>query len=238
MNAVICDDNHAFAETLNKKIRNYCADHNIDFQCNIYASPFSLFADKLDGVQVFFLDIDMPDLNGIDTAYRLRQRFPEALIVFVTAWIQYAPYGYHVSAFRYLLKSRLEQELYPCLNDIYEKLSNSEMTIDFCYKEGKITFPSRCILYISGTKSRNICIHTVQWPQNKIECVGSLKEYEKELENKGFLRVQRSYLVNLGHITKLSNYEVHLSDGEILNTSRKYFNTLKSAYLIWKGETL
>jgi DNA-binding LytR/AlgR family response regulator len=238
MQIAICDDNPIFSKKLHKKIRSYCAEHNLVCQCSIYSSPFALLSDNLDSVQVIFLDIDMPDLNGLDVAYRLRQQFPMVLIIFVTAWIQYAPYGYQVAAFRYLLKSRLEQELIPCLDDIVQKLSNSSEVGQFHCKDGIISVPFERILFIEGTNHRSVRIHTIRWKQNNFESAGSLNDFEDKLKQHEFLRIQRSFLVNLVHISRLSNYEVQLTDGTTLTTSKKYFKNLKATYLIWKGEDL
>ena len=53
----------------------------------------------------------MLDLNGLEVAKTLRSKYPNIVLVFVTAFIEYAPVGYCVSAFRYLLKQKLDSDL-------------------------------------------------------------------------------------------------------------------------------
>ena len=104
MKIAICDDNQAFSKHLYGKLVNYLAQIDKQCQCEIFTTPASLIAADLTATHVIFLDVDMPGMNGIDVARKLRITYPDIFIVFVTGWIKYAPAGYCVNAFRYLLK--------------------------------------------------------------------------------------------------------------------------------------
>ena len=60
---------------------------------------------------ILFLDIDLGKESGIDLARKMRKMNPEAVLIFVTNFSEYAPEGYEVDAFRYLAKSELEKKL-------------------------------------------------------------------------------------------------------------------------------
>ena len=108
---VILDDELEFSKILDKKIKAYCARKDLLYDCKIFSSSKSLLSEDLSSVQAAFLDIDLPDLNGLEIAAILRQRYPEMVLIFVTSFIEYAPSGYKVNAFRYLLKAKLDEEL-------------------------------------------------------------------------------------------------------------------------------
>ena len=119
---VILDDELEFSKILDKKIKAYCARKDLLYDCKIFSSSKSLLSEDLSSVQAAFLDIDLPDLNGLEIAAILRQRYPEMVLIFVTSFIEYAPSGYKVNAFRYLLKAKLDEELSSCMDDLQEKL--------------------------------------------------------------------------------------------------------------------
>ena len=113
---VILDDELEFSKILDKKIKEYCARKDLLYDCQIFSSSKNLLEDDLSSIQVAFLDIDMPEINGLDVAKVLHQRYPEMILVFVTSFIKYAPSGYKVNAFRYLLKTQLDEELSDCMD--------------------------------------------------------------------------------------------------------------------------
>lgn len=90
---VILDDELEFSKILDKKIKAYCARKDLLYDCKIFSSSKSLLSEDLSSVQAAFLDIDLPDLNGLEIAAILRQRYPEMVLIFVTSFIEYAPRG-------------------------------------------------------------------------------------------------------------------------------------------------
>ena len=103
---VICDDNQAFMETLHIKIREVLNKNGIDAVIYNYENaediPDHLFLE----CDIFFLDIDFShkQYTGIDIARKIRKARQDSVLIFVTNFIEYAPEGYEVQAFRYLLK--------------------------------------------------------------------------------------------------------------------------------------
>lgn len=197
MNVVLCDDNHAFMKELGLAIEKHCAlrDWSCCHSCFHHAKD--LLHTDLSSVHVVFLDIDMPDMNGLELARRLRRMHPDLVIVFVTAYIEYAPAGYHVDAFRYLLKSRLQTELPHCLDSVWDKLFCIQDSIQIqLVDRTSICIRVQDILFFEGTPCRHVLLHTTTSPTS-LECIGKLSDYEKATASKGFLRIQKSYLVNM-----------------------------------------
>lgn len=76
---VILDDELEFSKILDKKIKEYCARKDLLYDCQIFSSSKNLLEDDLSSIQVAFLDIDMPEINGLDVAKVLHQRYPEII---------------------------------------------------------------------------------------------------------------------------------------------------------------
>lgn len=232
----ICDDNSSFCHNLYSRIIDYFAKIDKQCQCDIFSTPAELLNTPLTTTHVVFLDIDMPDMNGIDVAHRLRINYPDIFIVFVTAWIEYAPAGYSVNAFRYLLKQHLDDELPQCIDDIREKLTQSMDQIHLQGREYPFDVALNDITFFEGSSYRMVQLHTIDG--KTAECKGKLSEIELLLQGKGFLRLQRSFIANMRYILTIKNYNAILKDGSILKVSERNYSKICNQYLIWKGKQL
>lgn len=236
MEIAICDDNRSFAHYLRELTVNYFGKIDRTCHLSIFLTPESLLNADLSITNVLFLDIEMPHTNGLDVAAQLRKLYPELLIVFVTSWIEYAPAGYRVNAFRYLLKQNLSEELSQCLNDICQKVFQTHEYIELTGLHGPIAVPLDNILYFEGTSYRKVCIHSVS--SQVILCNGKLSALEEMLHEKGFLRIQRSFLVNMRHIAYIKGYKVFLKNGSYLKASERSYSKICNQFLLWKGQQI
>lgn len=237
MEFVLCDDNRLFLNELNYKIEEISARRDWNTKCRCFQQTSALLTADLSSVNAVFLDIDMPELNGLDAAKILRDRYPELIIVFVTAYIEYAPSGYKVNAFRYLLKSRIQSELEEILDEIHEKLYFDADNIKLKQKAQEKIVAVKNINYFEGTSHRMVIVHTCDSAES-FECQGKLSEFEDSLKAKGFLRIQKSFLVNLRHVKQISGYTAYMQNGEKLKTSESSYSAICSAFLKWKGKNL
>lgn len=123
MNILICDDDPAFCEKVQKYAASFFTARNIPVKCSLCTSA----AEVLDGpdpsvYQLAFLDVDLAAGSGIELGRTLKQQNPRVLLVYISAYLEFAPQGYTVSAFRYILKDDIRQMLPLCLEDIYAEL--------------------------------------------------------------------------------------------------------------------
>lgn len=237
MNIALCDDNPAFLQLLKMQLDTYWARYDWVVNCDCYQSADALLKSNLERYQVIFLDVDMPSLNGLEAAGIIRRRCPDLLIVFITAFIEYAPAGYCVDAFRYLLKTDLEAELPLCLSAIWERLYVSQESIEIQLPDRTWHIRLKDILYFEGTSQRHVLLHSLA-SSKKLECLGKLSAFETQLSAKGFLRIQRSYLVNMLHIEQINNYHAILSNHERLKVSELNYPSICRTYALWKGHQI
>lgn len=237
MKLMICDDNAAFARELRRKIEDICAYEDWPLDCLIFEKPQDVLNADLSGVKAAFLDIEMPGGNGIELARQLRTKYPEMILVFVTAYIEYAPSGYKVDAFRYLLKSRVDEELREVLEGIRERLYSSSDVVSLKTRDGECVFSLKDVLYFEGTAQRMVLAH-ISSRAEPLTCLGKLSELETSLAGKGFLRIQKSFLVNMTHLRRISGYRAFMSDGKELKVSELNYSKIREQYLLWKGSGL
>lgn len=236
MRIAICDDNPAAVTQLRNMILDYFAHVNKTCEIVTFHSPEAILDDDLASTHIVFLDIDMPSINGIDVATQLRNSHENLFIVFVTSWIEYAPAGYHVNAFRYILKQRLSSELPACLDAIRDSMTRTHGRIQLPGKEHPIEVPVDDILFVEGSSTRSITLHFLH--SSPVESRGRLSDIATQLEDRGFLRIQRSYVVNMNHVIQIKGYKAYLRNEISLKVSEKDYPAVCQRYLLWKGRQL
>ena len=110
-------------------------------------------------------------------------------------------YGYVVNAFRYLLKSDLEQTFCFAMDDVMKELKHHQETIKIRTEHMQIEVPLSDIVFVESYK-RYLLIHTKKAEHKQY---GKISDMEEMLCQKGFLRIHKSYLVNLDHVAKIKN---------------------------------
>ena len=177
-------------------------------------------------VDLMFIDIDMPDINGLDFVKTLRQR-PQ--IIFTTAFSEYAIEGFRVNALDYLLKPIGYNEFLKAANkarmyfeSILPPTSTEEKRKEFLfikadYKVNKISLDD--IVYIEGMREY-IRIHLVNG--KSLMPHYSLKALEEQLPSGLFMRVHRSYIVNLDKVVTVQNSRIVFGDKVFIPVSEQY----------------
>jgi len=172
-------------------------------------------------IDLLFLDIEMPGLNGLELAARLPKG---CLVIFTTAYSQYALESYELDAIDYLVKpidsSRLEKairkaELYSSL--LAEETVKSTLewkTDDFIFIQSdrrthKVDFND--VVYIEALKDYVVIYTNAQ----KLITAMNLKNMYQKLPPEKFMRVSKSYIVNLAQVTSFDNHQVYIRDIEI-----------------------
>ena len=223
MRIAVCDDEELFRiefkSVLDKVLIN--AEYDID----TFSGGSSLYEAFLKNpFDLVFLDIEMPGIDGITLAKRLRAVSENVQIVFLTSHIEYALEGYEVNALRYLVKPVDMNKLSEVLKYIQDKKNNSRQIM--IKQEGEdIVIDISDIIYMESM-DKNVRIVT-----SKSEYITryNISDYEEELKNSGFLRIHRGYLISLSKVKKIVKNNV-VMDGDIsLPVSRSNIKTLKDA---------
>lgn len=234
---LICDDDRVFLRAQETAIADMMNRMHRNCRIHCFSGNDEIPDAILSQCDLAFLDIDFPREkdNGIDIARRLRGANEDAVIIFVTNYVEYAPEGYEVQALRYLLKSEAPEKLEQCLQLALQQLQIRRKTYPIQISAETIHLPIEDILYLESQK--HTCVAYVRRS-------GSIKTYsfyaplhtvEEELEQQGFLRVQKSYLVNMRHIQRYQFREVVLTGNITLPVSAKTYAQQKEKYLFWKG---
>lgn len=233
------DDDSVFMEQTRILIFEILRKNNVGANVQTFLDGDQASQEILATLDICFLDIDFAGkaTSGVDIARRIRLVRQDSILIFLTNYIEYAPEGYEVQAFRYLLKSEVPRKLEKYLLEGISHLQERKETIHIRLSGETITLLLQQILYIESQKHAAIIF--VQEDSGEIRqyrLFASLSSLEDQLSSRGFLRIQKSYLVNMRRIQRLRCDEATLDNGMLLPVSEKNYSQLKMKYLLWKGQ--
>lgn len=167
-------------------------------------------------IDLVFLDMEMGQLDGMETARRLRTHHPALLLVFVTGYADHVFDGYSVGALAYLIKPPQSAQLEDLLDRANTALLGSQPQVYVCHSGDTLyRIPKAQILYFSSDRRQVICVT----PQRDYRFYGKLDQVEQEV-GEGFVRIHQRYLVRIQAVDRLEGGQVYLGEDITLPISR------------------
>lgn len=231
----ICDDDPAILSLIKKYCEQYSFTNNIDIYISTFSDSSSLLEvyDNTPGAfHILFLDVEMPNINGIELASRIRE-LPDkdVRIVFVSAYPEYMKNSFSVNAFQYITKPIDPKEFNSELSVIIDKLieQNETQLLIHGNEEDEVIFLKN-LIYIKATNSKQKSLDFFL-ANSHIQTKGTILEYEDKLREQGFVSPCRGYLVNMKYVRFIRKKEIVLTDNTVIPLSRRkeaalrdYFN--------------
>lgn len=240
INIAICDDESQYIRKMEDSIQSIMKKEKAEeYAIDVFSSSKAL-EKKLKEKQIYhviFLDINMPEMSGLELAQKIRKRDKEVILVFMTAFLDYAIEGYRLNVLRFLWKDMLEQLLPECMEAVLRRLQWDKKTITCPFIEGTKEILLTDIGYIESQKHK-LKFHLLHNEQKEYLLYDKLDNMDEQLALYGFIRIHKSFLVNSMYIKRISNYRVKLQDGEELPIPREKFRQIKEKYYSLKGDLL
>lgn len=235
----ICDDEEYFLKFEEKLISNYMETRGIEYQIMAFASGIDLLK-ALDGIAEFdiiFLDIVMNDLDGIDTAKKIRKITRDVYLVFVTIYISYALQGYEVRATRFILKDNkfFRLAMKECIDTIIQEMNHVEQRQSFKFREGNVELALENIMYIESAIHKLFFHVVLDSALITFTMYGKLDTIESMFKDNPFCRIHKSYLVNLKYVKQIERYRLELRNGMCLGISQSRYKEVKEKYINYLG---
>lgn len=238
---ILCDDDAIFLERMRSDIRATLKKLDIEAVIQIFTEAEMIPQKTMQECDIIFLDIDFNDkkYTGIDVARKIREARKSAIIIFLTNYIEYAPEGYEVQAFRYALKSEIDKKLPQYLQAAMNRLFAEKEPFQINVSGELVTLYLEDILYIEA-RGHNAMIFTQKTGKNldlkkEYKVYSSLSKLEQQLSERGFLRIQKSYIVNMRRLKLYRCNEALLDNGITLPVSEKAYSENKKKFLLWRG---
>lgn len=223
----ICDDDRKGAEAVGRIVEKCCREKEILYGSRIFHDSRALLYDVQEGeyYDVILLDIEMPELDGIELAGRVRTYLPEIITIFVTSYEQYVYKSFKVQPYRFVPKKDVEEMLPEAVKDAVGLAHGREGKFFIAENQkGLEKIALKSIAYI-WHREKYAYIERTDRGHTKVR--KTLKEIYRDLPEGDFAWVDRGCIVNLAQIERITEKGVFLSDGTMLNTGRVRIADLK-----------
>ena len=229
-----CDDELENGE----KIKEYILQFSISTEEVIEYDFFVSGAVLLEKIQrepdyydIILLDMEMPNISGIDLANKLRELTANDLIItFLTSYPEYMQQSFGVHAFQYLLKPIS-----------YEEFKNEIIrTIDYIQKDDRNILVTdqntgfetvlRLKNIVAIEKQKGNAIMDIFLENAEINAKGNISDYEDILLKNNFIRVSRNSIINMRYIHSFFGREIQLTTGKKVEMSRRKVSDIKERF--------
>lgn len=234
----LCDDSANFMRELHQRIVQWAQESEHCESISVSEFSDSVYLAKTiaagGGSDLFLIDIEMPNLTGLELAERIRTHLPAAIIIFLTSHSEFSLEGYKFGALRYIPKLDLAVRLPEALSaarEEFSKLENGLLTVR--HYNDSIRIPYRDILYVHHVlrSSQIVTLSCGSIKDNR-----GLKALHDQLNDERFIYIDRSTFVNLDHIRQIKGQEIILRNMERLPISRKMLVDVKGTInRLWGG---
>lgn len=234
MKIVFCDDEIEYARLLSDRTRK-CNGFS-GAQVSLFSSGNELWHSVESGnsYDMFFLDIDMPGIDGLELGKRLNATCPKSIIIFVTNHEKYAIDAFDCDACGYLLKSRNDKRFSDTIEKALKRYRSMNKSIYLDTEAGTITIPIDSILHIEYAGRQ--CLYYTDKGVYSIR--RTLTAALAELEEFGFVRIHQYRIVNLAKISVIQKTSIQLIDDSTIELSRYRHSEVLQKYIKFRKEKL
>ena len=232
INFVLCDDNQEYLIQIKNLVERECSAllSSGDYQVGPTFSSGQALMDYLkeNHVDVLFLDIDMPYVNGFDVAKVVCKEYKDIKIIFMSAYDNFVYNAFEFYPFAYLRKMHMSDELPKVLKRVIEKIREPERRLLLTTVDGAKIIEVSAITHVESDRNYYI-VHTING--RKHICRGTLTQFEKELEQYDFFRIHSAFLINMEHVDRMPDNGYVLVGNASLPIAQRRTQDFKKAYM-------
>ncbi len=198
----IVEDNKDDAATLRKALERYGAESGLEFGISEYSSSLKFLSEYKPDADIVFMDIELPDADGMTAAHSLREIDDSVCLIFVTNMAKFAIKGYEVGSYDFIVKPIVYASFAVKLKRALAHLRSREaksVIVASGYDKVRLNILNIYYVEVMGHK---LIYHT---KDGDVISYGTLKSVEELLDDKLFVRCNNCYLVNLRYVTAIKN---------------------------------
>ena len=232
---VIVEDEVVYLDVLKDMLSSYEKEKEVALNITAYRDIETFLAEYRKCYDIVFMDIELPGMNGMDGARRLREADSSVVLIFVTNMAQFAVQGYEVNALDYILKPvtyknfsvKLDRAL-GCIN------KNEDKYIVVNGKSGITKMNTVDIVYIE-VRGHHLNFHLSGG--REVDVCGVLGKLYDELKEYGYAQCNNCFLLNMKYINEIKALSVIMTDGTELQISKRKRKDFLDEFACYVGKT-
>lgn len=229
----VIDDELEEARNIQSMLAALLRSRNEPAEISVYSNARA-FLDSFTRGQcdIIFLDIQMPEMDGMTCAQEIRRRDSSVILIFITSMVQYAVQGYRVEAMDYLVKPVEPALLAHSLHRALRRLSKPQK-LTIRSSDGLHSLSAEDLLYVEAVNHR-VILHTAS---KSIPCSQTMAAIEAQLQGGGFFRCHQGFLVNMRQIQQIDGNDLFIAGRAIPISKYRRREFMQELTAYW-GKTL
>lgn len=212
-----------------------CRENRIEYELTAFQDCKSFLAAFNCQYDLIYMDIELPDGNGMEISKKIRAMDSRVLLVFLTNFAQFAINGYEVDALDFNLKPLNPGIFALKMKKVLRYLArNQKSSVNLVLDSGKKVIKSENLLYVEVQK-HTLIYHT---EDEVYEEKGALKDVEETVKDMSFARPNNYYIVNLKYVSRILKFDLLLTNGESLQISRNRKKEFMEKFSKYLGGTI
>lgn len=230
MKIAIVEDNEEASQKLIRALNDCCQTYQVPLDITLYKDGIEIIDAYKGHFDVIYFDVEMPIMDGMTAAKKIRKIDDQVLIVFLTNYVQWAVEGYSVEAADFLLKPLSKFHFEEHFKKILSRIQKNPKEIFTLKTSAGIRKIFLDDLFFVESEGHYLHFHSAAGTYTILE---SLKNIEAQLSNKDFFRCNNGYLVNLRYVRSIEGNLVHVQNHELTvsRPRKKEFMTALTNYL-------
>lgn len=229
----IVEDEKEFSDQLVLYLKQYEEENKIEIKVSVFGDGESVLRDYSFDYDAIFLDIQMPGIDGMQTAEAIREKDEDVVLMFITNMAQYAISGYSVGALDFVMKPinyyTFSLKVGRVLKRVQKKV-REQNSIVISLPNGMKKLDAKQIYFVE-IQNRMLHYHT---DEGEFIVKGTMQSVEQELEAFAFAKCNHWYMVNLMHVKEVRKNIAVVGEFE-LEISRRNKNTFLKALTEYLG---
>ena len=235
MKIAICDDCKNDALTVRSIINDVTQKLEISVAIDLFLNPCKLICKMYEDryvPDILILDIDMPDISGMELAGRIRENKLKTIIIFISAHDEFVFDTFKLNAFRYIRKMKLKTDMGDAFEDAVKVVElNKDYPVFFDTDNGKMKIMTSQIMYYEADLRKTALYLN---DGRKIILKKKISEMQEILNQKNFIVIHRSCIINSDYVKNIGNCIIELDNGQKLIVSRTRFHDVRKQILkLW-----
>ena len=196
----IVEDDRNFIEELQTYLEQYAQEEKQEFEISVFYDGAEILENYEPNYDLILLDVEMPKVNGMDAAEKIREVDENVVLMFITNMAQYAIHGYAVGALDFVMKPITYYTFSMKVKRALKRVQKKEMPSILLTLSDGVKKLEVCQIYYVEVQNRMLHYHT---KEGEFVVRASLQSAETMLPSNVFAKCNHWYLVNLMHVTEV-----------------------------------
>ena len=228
MRIVLCDWDNIFLKKLKNLIYRHAENYKLDLVVDCFSSGERLIDCETE-YNIAFLGYRLNGINGLETAKKLRERFSNISIVFVSEYTDFVFDAFEVNPYRFLVKPISPKAICETLNHFFDEfIKNNCLLIKNRHNN---TFLNATDIYFIEADNKHCYIHL---RDEVLSCNHTMAKVYSLLPKRIFSKINRAFIVNLDYVQKYNTKELLLKNQKTLSIGRNFLKSFKEDYRLFK----